>query len=60
MIRPRASKAAIVFAILWTSLLSAADFSNYRGFQFGTNLAAAAKQAGMNPSEQDPSDSGQR
>ena len=29
----------------------AEDFSNYRGLQFGMNLAAAAKQAGMKPSE---------
>jgi len=32
-------------------LLGAEDFSNYRGLQFGMNLAAAAKQAGMKPSE---------
>ena len=50
MIRPGAFRAAILYAILWTSLLGATDFSNYRGFQFGTNLALAAKQAGMNPS----------
>jgi hypothetical protein len=51
MIRPRASKAAILYAILGTSLLCATDFSNYHGFQFGTNLAVAAKQAGMKASE---------
>jgi len=33
------------------SLLAAEDFSNYRGLQFGINLSAAAKQAGMKPSE---------
>jgi hypothetical protein len=33
------------------SLLCAADFSNYRGFQFGMNLAAAEKQTGMKPSD---------
>jgi hypothetical protein len=34
-----------------TSMLCAADFSSYRGFQFGMNLSAAAKQAGTNESE---------
>lgn len=43
-------------AVLWcgmlgTSMLSAADFSTYRGFQFGMSVSAAAKQAGMNASE---------
>lgn len=28
-------------------LLAATDFSSYRGFRFGTNLAATAKQAGI-------------
>jgi hypothetical protein len=32
-------------------LLPAADFSSYRGFQFGMNLSQAAEQAGMKPSE---------
>jgi len=32
-------------------LLCAADFSSYRGFQFGSSLAAAAEQAGLKPSE---------
>lgn len=51
MTRPGASRAAILFAILWAPLMSAADFSSYRGFQFGTSLAAAAKQAGMKVSQ---------
>ena len=51
MICLRASKAAILYATLWTSLLCAADFSNYRGFRFDTNLATAATHAGMKPSE---------
>jgi hypothetical protein len=39
------------YAIPSTPMLCAADFSNYRGFQFGTNLAVAAEYAGMKPSE---------
>jgi hypothetical protein len=34
-----------------TSMLYAADFSSYRGFKFGMMLPAAAKAAGINPSE---------
>jgi hypothetical protein len=37
--------------LLGASLLNAADFSTYRGFQFGMDVSAAAKQAGMNASE---------
>jgi hypothetical protein len=37
--------------LLGTSLLGAAELSTYRGFQFGMDLAAAAKQAGVKPSE---------
>ena len=51
MIRPGGSRATILCAILWTSSLWAADFSSYRGFQFGSSLAAAAEQAGVEPSE---------
>jgi hypothetical protein len=32
-------------------LAAAEDFSSYRGFQFGSNLSVAAKQAGAQPSE---------
>jgi len=51
VIRARAGSLAILCGILGTSLLCAADFSTYRGFQFGMSLSAAAKQAGMNASE---------
>jgi hypothetical protein len=41
--------------ILWTtfsaSLIQAQDLCGYRGFQFGTNLVAVAKQTDMKPSE---------
>jgi hypothetical protein len=37
--------------LLGTSLLGAVELSTYRGFQFGMDLAAAAKQAGVKPSE---------
>jgi hypothetical protein len=45
------STTAILVGTLWASLLGAAEFSNYRGFQFGTQLAAVAKQAGVKLSE---------
>jgi hypothetical protein len=51
MNRPRAFVPAILSPLVWTSLLCAADFSNYRGFRFGGDIAAAARQAGMKPSE---------
>jgi hypothetical protein len=41
----------ILSAAMGTSLLGAADFSNYRGFLFGMSLSAAEKQAGMTPSD---------
>ncbi len=41
----------ILYTVLGTSLLCAADFSNYRGFQFGMSLAAAEKQTGAEPSD---------
>jgi hypothetical protein len=34
-----------------TSLLAGADFSNYRGFRFGTGVDSAVKQAGARPSD---------
>jgi hypothetical protein len=37
--------------MLWTPLLCAADFSSYRGFQFGSSLAAVAEQAGVRPAD---------
>ena len=40
----------IVCGLLGTSLLGA-ELSTYRGFRFGMDLAAAAKQAGVKPSE---------
>ena len=49
MIRLRAI--ALLFAAIGMSTLVAADFSNYRGLQFGMDLAAAAKQAGTTPRE---------
>jgi hypothetical protein len=41
----------IIGTSLGTSMLCAADFSSYRGFKFGMTLPAAAKQAGINPSD---------
>lgn len=41
----------VLGVVLWTPLLCAGDLSTYRGFQFGMNLSAAAKQAGTKPSE---------
>jgi hypothetical protein len=46
------SLAISVFGImLLAPLIHARDLSLYRKFQFGTNLAAVAKQTGMDPSE---------
>ena len=39
----------ILGGALGTSMLYARGLSSYRRFQFGMNLQAAAKQAGMNP-----------
>ena len=50
MIRARIAL-GILCGVLGTSMLRAGDFSSYRGFQFGMDVSAAAKQAGMNPSE---------
>ncbi len=50
MTKARVLTIPILCAVLG-GLLGAEDFSNYRGLQFGMNLAAAAKQAGMKPSE---------
>jgi hypothetical protein len=51
VIRQHASQAVVLYAILATAPLCAADFSNYRGFQFGANLATAVKKAGMKLSD---------
>jgi hypothetical protein len=51
MNRPPLSRLAVLCAILCTSLLSAADFSTYREFQFGASLATAAKEPGVTLSE---------
>jgi hypothetical protein len=40
--------AALIFI---PGLLSAGDFSSYRGLQFGMNVSAAAKQAGTKPTD---------
>jgi hypothetical protein len=47
----RVSLGVVLCALLGSKLLYAADFSNYRGFQFGEKLAVAAKQAGVEASE---------
>jgi len=49
--RSRAVAFGILCGGLAMSMLGASDFSNYRGFQFGMSVSAAAKQAGMNASE---------
>jgi hypothetical protein len=48
---PGAFRLPFLCAVLGTCLLPAADFSSYRGFQFGMNLTQAAEQAGMRPSD---------
>src|ERR1700761_6435445 len=40
-----------LLAIILLPVLSAADLSTYRGFQFGMNLTSAVKRSGMNISE---------
>ena len=41
----------VLCAVLGTSLLGAGELSTYRGFQFGMDLSAAAKQAGVEASD---------
>ncbi len=41
----------LLCAALGTPMVRAADFSSYRGIEFGMNLSAAAEQAGTNPTE---------
>lgn len=50
MIGLRAVTAAILCTMVGTSLLGAADFSSYRGFRFGSSVAAGARRAGTVPS----------
>jgi len=51
MINTRSFVIFIILAMLSTPLIHAQDLSSYRGFQLGMSLAAAAKQAEINPSE---------
>ena len=51
MINTRSFVISIILAMLSTPLIHAQDLSSYRGFQLGMSLAAAAKQAEINPSE---------
>src|SRR5690349_3537134 len=51
MIRASAAAIGILCGLLGVSMLDAADFSSYRGLQFGMKLSAAAKQAGTKPTE---------
>lgn len=46
----RLLKAAILGSLL-SSFLCATDFSNYRGFVFGADIATVAKQAGQKPTD---------
>lgn len=51
MIRGRALAIGVLFAVIGTSPVLAADLSTYRGLQFGMDVMAAAKQAGAKPTE---------
>jgi hypothetical protein len=51
MNRLRTWQGVVLCTLLGGGSLRAADFSSYRGFQFGASLASAAKQAGMKPSD---------
>ena len=42
---------AILCAIIWLPSLGAADFSTYRGFQLGSTVVSASKQAGAKVSD---------
>jgi len=46
-----AFKIPLLCAVFGACLLPAADFSSYRGFQFGMQVSQAAEVAGMKPSE---------
>lgn len=43
------NRTAILCVAALSSMLGAADFSSYRGFRLGAELAATAKHAGVNP-----------
>lgn len=51
MINTRSYVISISLAVLSMPLIYAQDLSSYRGFKLGMNLAAAAKQADVKPSE---------
>ncbi len=51
MTRIRSLAVLILWAAFSASLIQAQDLRGYRGFQFGTNLIAVAKQTDMKPSE---------
>jgi hypothetical protein len=51
MTRTRVGTIGILCGIIGTSMVYAGDFSSYRGFKFGMMLPAAAKVAGINPSD---------
>jgi hypothetical protein len=51
MINTRSFVISISLAMLSMPLIHAQDLSSYRGFQLGMSLAAAARQAKINPSE---------
>ena len=49
MISNRTITLSLLGLLLWSSLLTAQDLSEYRGFSFGMTPESVAKQAGMNP-----------
>jgi len=51
MIHSRALTIPMLCVAVGAPMLSATDFSSYRGMQFGMNLSTAAKQAGTNLAE---------
>lgn len=51
MSRTRIAALSILWIVLSAPLLDAGDLSRYREFQFGTDLPAVAKQAGVKPSD---------
>lgn len=51
MKRARSINNLPLLVVLFSSLVSAADLSTYRGFQFGMSLSAAVKHSGMDVSE---------
>jgi len=51
MISTRIFALSILWTVLSAPLLDAEDLSRYREFQFGMDLSAVVKQAGMKPAE---------